>query len=72
MSRFFLFYLLAIEIGSCMLGRVNLCHWAGQHVLIKEQEVGILATLSEYSKAISNYYWSIQNYSNSIFTYILV
>jgi hypothetical protein len=48
---------LALEVGGCRLGRVNLCHWAGQHVLIEKQEVGIFASLDiwcESTKKISN------------------
>ena len=37
--------LFPLEVSGSRLGRVNLCHWAGQDVLVEEQEVGIFASL---------------------------
>ena len=36
-------YLLAFEVGGYRLGRVNLVHRTGQHILIKKEEIGVFA-----------------------------
>ena len=35
--------LFPFEVGGCGLGFVNFRHWAGQHVLVDQQEVGVFA-----------------------------
>ena len=47
--------LLALKVSCSRLGRVNLCHWAGQDVLVKEQEVGIFASLDAASLILNEH-----------------